>query len=43
MKLLTDFSFGSIKPILIDMLIIFGFTLLVYLATQIVTKIRLKK
>ncbi len=40
---LTDFSFGSIKPILIDMLIIFGFTLLVYLATQIVTKIRLKK
>lgn len=40
---LTDFSFESIKVILFDMLIICGFTLLIYIATQIITKIYLKK
>ncbi len=40
---LNDFGFEAIKPVLIDMLIVCGFTLLVYLATQIITKIRLKK
>ena len=40
---LTDFSFNSIQPVLIDMLIVCGFTLLVYLATQIITKLHLKK
>ncbi|WP_027089252.1 ABC transporter permease [Thomasclavelia saccharogumia] len=40
---LNDFGFEAIKPVLIDMLIVCGFTLLVYLETQIITKIRLKK
>ena len=40
---LTDFSFNSIQPVLIDMLIVCGFTLLIYLATQIITKLHLKK
>ncbi len=40
---LTEFSFETIKPILFDMLIICGFTLLIYITTQIITKIRLKK
>lgn len=40
---LTDFSFNSIQLVLIDMLIVCGFTLLIYLATQIITKLHLKK
>lgn len=40
---LVDFSFNSIKPILIDMLIVLIFALLVYIATQIITRLRLKK
>lgn len=40
---LTTFNFEVIKPILFDMLIICGFTLLIYITTQIITKIRLKK
>lgn len=40
---LTDFSFTSLQPILYDMLIVCGFALLVYLATQIITKVRLIK
>lgn len=40
---LTNFSFESIQPILIDMLIVCGFTLLIYIATQIITKLHLKK
>lgn len=40
---LTNFDFESIQPIIIDMLIICGFTLLIYIATQIATKLRLKK
>lgn len=40
---LTDFSFDSIQPILMNMVIVCGFTLLVYLATQLITKLRLKK
>lgn len=40
---LTDFSFKSVQPILLDMAIVCGFTLLVYLVTQIITKYRLKK
>ena len=40
---LVDFSFNSIQPILIDMLIVLIFALLVYIATQIITRLRLKK
>lgn len=40
---LTDFSFVSIQPILMNMVIVCGFTLLVYLATQLITKFSLKK
>lgn len=40
---ITDFSFESIRPVLMDMVIVCGFTLLVYIVTQIITKIRLKK
>lgn len=40
---LTDFSFDSIQPILMNMVIVCGFTLLVYVATQLITKLRLKK
>lgn len=40
---LTDFSFESMQPILINMLVICGFTVLVYLVTQLVSKFKLKK
>ena len=40
---LTNFSFESIQPILIDMLIVCGFTLLIYIATQVITKLHLKE
>lgn len=40
---LVEFNISSTKPILIDMLIIIGFTILVYLATQVITKLRLKR
>lgn len=40
---LTDFSFDSIQPILMNMVIVCGFTILVYVATQLITKLRLKK
>lgn len=40
---ITDFSFESIRPVLMDIVIVCGFTLLVYIVTQIITKIRLKK
>lgn len=40
---LTDFSFESIQPILINMLVVCGFTVLVYLVTQLISKFKLKK
>lgn len=40
---LTDFSFESLQPILINMLIICGFTVLVYLVMQLITKFKLRK
>ena len=40
---LTNFNFEELSPILFNMLVIVGFTVICYLAIQLVTKLKLKK